>query len=239
MRFFRSFRVQSMDSNNIKKYFRYAMGEIILVVVGILIAFQINNYGDRLKQQTRLSSIVHIVQEDLANDTAEASEVIRWYKERQVFFKLLLQDSFSLEQIDTSTIIRGLIMSFQPFTMDQMGYQLLRKQENIVNLQKDKAMIETIHFYSESIKQLEITEGMVRSDVNSNILYYRDNFHWFYELLSSSNVKEYAKHVKDDPGFKNKLVNHYVLVYNNFIPTLMTFKNEAAIILNKLEQFNE
>ena len=44
MRFFRNLRVQSLDKNNINKYFRYAIGEIILVVVGILIAFS-NQYS--------------------------------------------------------------------------------------------------------------------------------------------------------------------------------------------------
>jgi hypothetical protein len=38
--------------NKTSKYFRYALGEIILVVIGILIALQINNWNENLKNNT-------------------------------------------------------------------------------------------------------------------------------------------------------------------------------------------
>ena len=41
--FFRRIRQQRLAQNNVSKYLLYALGEILLVVVGILIALQINN----------------------------------------------------------------------------------------------------------------------------------------------------------------------------------------------------
>ncbi len=40
-----------MTENRFGKYLLYAIGEIILVVIGILIALQLNNYNDGLKQK--------------------------------------------------------------------------------------------------------------------------------------------------------------------------------------------
>jgi hypothetical protein len=34
-----------MEKKNTEKYFKYAIGEIVLVVIGILIAVQINNWN--------------------------------------------------------------------------------------------------------------------------------------------------------------------------------------------------
>ena len=50
--FFRRIRKQLADNNHFFKYSRYAIGEIVLVVVGILIALQINNWNEdrKLKQ---------------------------------------------------------------------------------------------------------------------------------------------------------------------------------------------
>ena len=48
MRFFRFKNFMSMDTI---KYLRYAIGEIILVVVGILIALQVNNYNEELNNK--------------------------------------------------------------------------------------------------------------------------------------------------------------------------------------------
>ena len=46
-RFFRKIRRNLLSENNFKKYLVYAIGEIILVVIGILIALQINNWNNK------------------------------------------------------------------------------------------------------------------------------------------------------------------------------------------------
>ena len=43
MRFFRFKKLVSMETS---KYLRYAVGEVILVVIGILIALQVNNFNE-------------------------------------------------------------------------------------------------------------------------------------------------------------------------------------------------
>ena len=57
-----------METGKTTKYFKYAIGEIILVVIGILIALQINNWNEyrkeRLKEQTYLTRL----KEDLISD---------------------------------------------------------------------------------------------------------------------------------------------------------------------------
>ena len=45
--FFRKIRKQLADDNKPLKYMRYAIGEIVLVVIGILIALQINNWNEQ------------------------------------------------------------------------------------------------------------------------------------------------------------------------------------------------
>ena len=49
--FFKNIRRQLANENKFQKYFRYAFGEILLVVVGILIALQINNWNENRKQE--------------------------------------------------------------------------------------------------------------------------------------------------------------------------------------------
>ena len=44
--FFRKTRKKLADENKPLKYMRYAIGEIVLVVIGILIALQINNWNE-------------------------------------------------------------------------------------------------------------------------------------------------------------------------------------------------
>ena len=49
IKFFRKIRYDLMEKNKTRKYFKYAIGEIVLVVIGILIALSINNWNENRK----------------------------------------------------------------------------------------------------------------------------------------------------------------------------------------------
>jgi len=51
MKIFRKQRLKLAADNNAMKYLRYAIGEILLVVIGILIALQVNNWNEHQKQK--------------------------------------------------------------------------------------------------------------------------------------------------------------------------------------------
>ncbi len=51
--FFRHIRKSLLMGNNTSKYFKYAIGEIVLVVIGILIALSINNWNETKKEKER------------------------------------------------------------------------------------------------------------------------------------------------------------------------------------------
>jgi hypothetical protein len=73
--FFRKIRKKLADDNKPMKYMRYAIGEILLVVIGILIALQINNWNESKKLRiretvllTELKSNLNLNIENLEND---------------------------------------------------------------------------------------------------------------------------------------------------------------------------
>lgn len=74
IKFFRKIRFKQLKERNMSKYFKYAIGEILLVVIGILIALQINtwrqNSMNRAEEQFYLKKLVN----NLANDTLALSQ---------------------------------------------------------------------------------------------------------------------------------------------------------------------
>ena len=62
-----------IKDKKISKYLAYAFGEIFLVVVGILMAFQINNMSERSKINKTITNTLRTIQTDLAVDTTMAS----------------------------------------------------------------------------------------------------------------------------------------------------------------------
>jgi len=65
IKLFRNIRKTLADDNKPLKYLRYAIGEIILVVIGILIAVQINNWNENRKDSIEEKAILENLLENL------------------------------------------------------------------------------------------------------------------------------------------------------------------------------
>lgn len=68
IKFFRKIREDLLAEGKMKKYFKYALGEIILVVIGILIALQINNWNIKKHQQDNIKEYTKLLIQDLEED---------------------------------------------------------------------------------------------------------------------------------------------------------------------------
>lgn len=69
IKFFRNIRLDLMEKNKTGKYLKYAFGEIVLVVVGILIALQINNWNENRKAQQAQKSLLMSLYDNLEADS--------------------------------------------------------------------------------------------------------------------------------------------------------------------------
>ncbi|WP_157473012.1 DUF6090 family protein [Eudoraea adriatica] len=71
IKFFRRIRYDLMEKNKTGKYFKYAIGEILLVVIGILIALSINNWNEKVKNMRIENNYLIRISKDLENDLLE------------------------------------------------------------------------------------------------------------------------------------------------------------------------
>ena len=62
-----------IKENRVSKYLLYAIGEVVLVVIGILIALQINTWNEEQKDQSLITSYTDNLIEDLALDSVSIS----------------------------------------------------------------------------------------------------------------------------------------------------------------------
>ena len=68
MKIFRKFRQQLITDNKVRKYLLYAIGEIVLVVIGILIALNINNWNTEQSKRDAEIVFYHNTKEQLLDD---------------------------------------------------------------------------------------------------------------------------------------------------------------------------
>ena len=121
IKFFRKIRQRLLAENKVSKYLIYAIGEIILVVIGILIALQINNWNEYKKLGTKELYYLEGIRNDLTIDTAEINFLKRGCQIRLSSFKFFNPEfsipMFAQVEIDTTLKFRRLfnrVGSFRP-----------------------------------------------------------------------------------------------------------------------------
>ena len=108
IKFFRKIRYDLMEKNKTGKYLKYAIGEIILVVIGILIALQLNNWNENRKQLIKVQQNYHEIVADLDRERAHAHFIInKFEKQRQAYKEYL--ESFNGEKISRKKMYNMLL----------------------------------------------------------------------------------------------------------------------------------
>ena len=75
IKFFRKIRKNLVSENRLTRYLLYAIGEIVLVVIGILIALQINNWNEDNKGKAFEREMLSQIQDNLKKDKAKLIEI--------------------------------------------------------------------------------------------------------------------------------------------------------------------
>ena len=86
MKLFRKSRFMRVKKGDLINYLLYALGEIVLVVTGILIAVSINNNNERKKSNEEYKNILLVIKNDLNNDLNEIDTILKYYEVKQEFF---------------------------------------------------------------------------------------------------------------------------------------------------------
>jgi len=117
IKFFRKIRQRLLTENKFSKYLIYAIGEIILVVIGILIALQINNWNQskklKVEEVQSLESLHSEFQENLQKfDNIHALQLIKNDAITQILFSDI--SNYSLSSIDSLYIKANFNWTYNP-----------------------------------------------------------------------------------------------------------------------------
>ena len=77
IKFFRKIRFDLMEKNKTGKYLKYAIGEIVLVVIGILIALSINNWNEKQKNKSKENQILTSLLTELISQKQQLAKQIK------------------------------------------------------------------------------------------------------------------------------------------------------------------
>ncbi len=108
-KFFRKIRQQLISENRISKYLLYAAGEILLVMIGILLALQVNNWNNQKRDAQLTQQYLMGLKEDAQNNRTALDRYIgraKNYVEKVADFQQRKGGNLSKIDLDSIGILR-------------------------------------------------------------------------------------------------------------------------------------
>ncbi|MCK0157903.1 DUF6090 family protein [Cellulophaga sp. F20128] len=174
IKFFRKIRQKKLFENKFSKYLLYAIGEIVLVVIGILIALQINNNNNYNEQRSIEKEYLLSLQEEFKINLTKVNASIEENEGREQALKQLLTlfDSNVLDTISNQRIsqllapIFGAEISYFPST-GVLNDIISSGKLNIIlnrNLRQNLASFESsLNFLNIQLNGAKFTDEKLRS----------------------------------------------------------------------------
>lgn len=129
MRFFRGIKSNFVQNGKAGKYLAYALGEIVLVVIGIILAVQINNWIENKKRQDLQIEILQEIRKNLEGDLFEINEELENYVLMQQYdSSLLAAHQQDLPFTDTSAQYAYTLEISSHMNPTLSGYELLQSK---------------------------------------------------------------------------------------------------------------
>ena len=147
--FLRKIRQRLLTQNKVSGYLLYAIGEIVLVVIGILIALQINNWNEQQKQNKLEKEYYCRLLEDVIQDREQVTNLIAQSESRlkasNQAVRLLQKEKTKKQEIGTqiSLSIRAIYSDFKP---NNSAFEDLKSGANL-NIIRDKNVIKALNNY--------------------------------------------------------------------------------------------
>ncbi|MBN3521005.1 hypothetical protein JYB62_13430 [Algoriphagus lutimaris] len=156
--FFRKIRQKLLQQNRVTRYLVYALGEIFLVVVGILIALQVNNWNEERKDRKREIDYLYRILSEIERDSASLHSSINLTSNKVEQGKRLLSlNKLDSNLTDSAQFIWDIFLigrggSYSPYIP---AYQELVSTGDEVNVIHNKAIIELLEKYLNRTNGLE------------------------------------------------------------------------------------
>lgn len=241
MKLFRRFRQNLSANNKIPKYLLYAIGEILLVVVGILIAVKINNNNEASKiDKLEMHTLIEI-KTSLEKNLAEVNRMYTAHQEQiDIFGKLQKHLENNEPYHDSLDLYFGRFYNYYTPLFDYAPYETL-KLRGVELIKNDSVKNEIINVYEKVIYRITDGLGKFEDENNAGLImpFFAKHFEIYNAIPSKVRPNDYNR-LKHNNEYKNILsILKTVRIFGTHLCSRSKLKIEKTIQLISSEIENQ
>ncbi|WP_411767073.1 DUF6090 family protein [Winogradskyella sp. A3E31] len=158
IKFFRQIRYNLMEQNKTGRYLKYAIGEIILVVIGILIALQFNNWNTDMQTKEVQIKYLNEIANNLKADLKDVRFNIGFNETRLNASRIVLNSlDHNVTYSDSLDVYYGSLLYTTRSVVNYSAYETLKSKglEIVTNDNLRKAITKLYSFYYQNVIDFE------------------------------------------------------------------------------------
>jgi hypothetical protein len=237
LRFFSKIRQRLLSDNKPSKYLLYAIGEIVLVVIGILIALQVNNLNTIRSEKQNLNKYLEKISINIKDDILTAKSMLKSRVEVaqlcQKAAELIVNRDFSEQTIITNAVFAMTIE--QHINFNRSGFESL-KNSGYLRYISDPKLENLLYKYNNAVDEVLYEEASLQvwaNDLELELMKNGFTAEWL-ELDTKPNRKlpdligNYSKDLYQHPGHNITLA---LLLRGHLFPAFLTGFYEEQITI--------
>lgn len=234
---FRNIRQSLISGGKTTRYIKYAIGEIVLVVIGILIALQINNWNENRKQEAFLTNIYKVVQSDLEQDIESIDIFLSIMEPKEPAFLKVINEAMTREAYQQCEFCAFIITGYPDLSFQTRGQNLLSDYAFLEAISKHQLITEINLFYAEFNTEIRIDiDDLEEAWSLKEKAWIGDNT-WYSDLIIHKKIDHFIDYALSSNDYKNRVASFYNIFYKIHIPRLKEYKKKAGMIIEHIDRY--
>lgn len=230
IKFFRKIRQKLLTENRFSKYAIYAVGEIVLVVIGILIALNINNNNERKKQEKKIVEALTEIHKELSYDIEESDGLIEYYQRTDSIINVVLTRDLTYEEYKQNN--RELVkigMNLRSLKIHDNGFKSLMQNSNDLPQKYGSLVIPLKILYEDDKSEIESAHNRVQDHMTPFFLYLDQNTNWSADFFYNYELPDEAiDFFLNNSYYRNYLETYHSMLIRNLYSSIYSFRIRAA-----------
>jgi len=235
MKYFNSQRCNILEGNRFTKYLSYAFGEVLLVVIGILIALGINNWNEENKADKETIALKSRVLRQVDSDIKIIEHFQKDLDTLQEEYLSVLDKTYDKTMVRTGSIIASLLIQVNTLDVDNSVISMIDGVD-LKDNQIARELVDTSSLYKLYLSDIEGIEKIIISTTTNNLQEIEKTESWYADFITDFVYKnECIKYLLNNNDHKARMaslrflyVNGYGGIRDNFLSDLKKSRKRAS-----------
>lgn len=233
--YFRNIRRNLLEKNNLTKYFLYAIGEILIVMIGILIALKINNWNENQKISITEIEILKEMKNNLRTDLADVEWNIDFLNTKLYASRIVLKSLKNPENYsDTLNLYYANISYALPFFSNNTSAFENLKSIGFTIIKNDSIRMKITELYSNKYNYLLKLQDTYYYNFHSILLQPLVNSNIITDTLDISAKPINLSELSMNHEF-NEAIKSNIEWMSRTIPIYVKFKEDIVTLINRID----